>query len=148
MSSFIENAFPHRSSSVPNNLPSPVRVAPIGKQFGVCESNHSLNEIKCANQCIPGFHPHSFPEYQDSLANGVPGNSSSTIADMASNLGPRMTEGINSRQIRRMSSNIHPVELNGGGELIICPVVCLKYLLLLDNLDFCIWLTIKDSDVE
>uniref|UniRef100_A0A2N9FC93 RRM domain-containing protein n=1 Tax=Fagus sylvatica TaxID=28930 RepID=A0A2N9FC93_FAGSY len=114
VSSFIENAFPHRSSSVPNNLPSPVRVASIGKQFGVCESNHSLNEIKCANQCIPGFHPHSFPEYQDSLANGVPGNSSSTIADMASNLGPRMTEGINSRQIRRMSSNIHPVELNGG----------------------------------
>jgi hypothetical protein len=38
---------------------------------------------------------------------------------MAVNLGPRMTEGIDSRQIRRVNSNIHPVELNGGGKLII-----------------------------
>jgi len=107
------------SSSVPNNLPSPVGVASIGKQFGVCESNHSLNEMKFANQCIPNLHPHSFPEYHESLANSVPCNSLSTNADMAGNLGPRMTEGINSRQIHRMSSNVHPVELNGGGELII-----------------------------
>ncbi|KAE8123780.1 hypothetical protein FH972_018709 [Carpinus fangiana] len=114
VSSFIESAFPHRSSSVPNNLPSPVGVASIGKQFGLCESNHSLNEMKFANQCIPGFHPHSFPEYNDSLANAIPCNSSSNIADMAVNLGPRMTEGIDSRQIRRANSNIHPVELNGG----------------------------------
>ncbi|XP_030938118.1 protein MEI2-like 1 isoform X2 [Quercus lobata] len=114
LSSFIENAFPHMSSSVPNNLPSPVGVASIGKQFGVCESNHSLNEMKFANQCIPNLHPHSFPEYHESLANSVPCNSLSTNADMAGNLGPRMTEGINSRQIHRMSSNVHPVELNGG----------------------------------
>ena len=141
VSSFIENAFPHRSSSVPNNLPSPVGVASIGKQFGLCESNHSLNEMKFANQCIPGFHPHSFPEYNDSLANAIPCNSSSNIADMAVNLGPRMTEGIDSRQIRRANSNIHPVELNGGGKLIILPVVWLKHLLLLHILDFGIWLT-------
>lgn len=119
VSSFIENAFPLRGSSIPNNLPSPVEVASIGKQFGLCESNHSLNEMKFANQCIPSFHPHSFPEYHDSLANAIPCNSSSNIVEMAVNLGPRMTEGIDSRQIHRANSNIHPVELNGGGKLII-----------------------------
>lgn len=130
MSSYVENVFPHRSSSVPNNLPSPVRVASIGKQFGICDSNQSLNEIKFSNQCIPCFHPHSFPEYLDSSVNGSPCKTSSHIADMAVNLGPKVAEGIDSRQIIKVNSNIRTIEPNVGGKLFHCPVVCLKYIFL------------------
>lgn len=118
MSSFIENAFLHRSSSVPSNLPSPLRVASVGKQFGLSDSNHPLNGIKFANQCIPNFHPHSFPEYHDNLANGVPCSSASTIADMVINLQPKVAEATDSKQIRRGGSIVRPVELDAGGKLI------------------------------
>lgn len=108
---FIE---PHQSSSVPNNLPSPARVASIGKQSSLREPNHSLDEMKFGNQSIPSFHPHSFPEYHDSLANGIPYNSSSPIPDMAHNVGPMVTEGLDNRHIRGLSSNGHLMELSGG----------------------------------
>ncbi|KAF5476482.1 hypothetical protein F2P56_003233 [Juglans regia] len=114
VSSYVENVFPHRSSSVPNNLPSPVRVASIGKQFGICDSNQSLNEIKFSNQCIPSFHPHSFPEYLDGSVNGSPCKTSSHMADMAVSLGPKVAEGIDSRQIIKVSSNIRTMEPNAG----------------------------------
>ncbi|XWS51503.1 hypothetical protein CRYUN_Cryun12cG0181700 [Craigia yunnanensis] len=105
---------PHRSSSVPINLASPARVAPIGKQLSLREPNHSLDEMKFANQGVPSFHPHSFPEYHDSLANGIPFNSSSTITDMASSVGPMMAEGRDNRQIWGASSNGHVMEPNAG----------------------------------
>ena len=105
-----------QSSSVPINLASPARVAPIGKQLSLREPNHSLDEMKFANQGIPCFHPHSFPEYHDSLANGIPFNSSSTITDMASSVGPMMAEGLDNRQIRGASSNGHLMEPNAGGK--------------------------------
>ncbi|WRX19509.1 RNA recognition motif domain - like 10 [Theobroma cacao] len=111
VSSFVE---PNRSSSVPINLASPARVAPIGKQLSLREPNHSLDDMKFANQGVPSFHPHSFPEYHDSLANGTPFNSSSTITDMASSVGPMMTGGLDNRHIRAASSNGHLMEPNAG----------------------------------
>ncbi|XP_021287292.1 protein MEI2-like 1 isoform X3 [Herrania umbratica] len=111
VSSFVE---PNRSSSVPINLASPARVAPIGKQLSLREPNHSLDDMKFANQSVPSFHPHSFPEYHDSLANGTPFNSSSTITDMASSVGPMMTGGLDNRHIRAASSNGHLMEPNTG----------------------------------
>ncbi|XVE56496.1 hypothetical protein DITRI_Ditri04bG0015000 [Diplodiscus trichospermus] len=111
VNTFVE---PHRSSSVPINLASPARVAPIGKQLSFREPNHSLDEIKFANQGIPSFHPHSFPEYHDSLANGIAFNSSSTITDMASSVGSMMAEGFDNRHIRGASSNGHLMEPNSG----------------------------------
>ncbi|XWS37041.1 hypothetical protein CRYUN_Cryun19dG0009200 [Craigia yunnanensis] len=111
VNTFVE---PHQSSSVPINLASPARVAPIGKQLSLREPNPSLDEMKFANQGVPSFHPHSFPEYHDSLANGIPFNSSSTITDMASSVGPMMAEGLDNRQIRGASSNGHLMKPNAG----------------------------------
>ncbi|KAF2311590.1 hypothetical protein GH714_025063 [Hevea brasiliensis] len=109
--SFIES---HQSSSVPNNLPSPVTVGSVGKQFAVHESNHSMDEIMFGNQCISSFHPHSLPEYHDSLANSIPYNSASTIGGVVRSLGSKVIEGINSRHIQGVGSNGHLMELNEG----------------------------------
>ncbi|XP_031277248.1 protein MEI2-like 1 isoform X2 [Pistacia vera] len=104
-SAFTES---HQSSSVPNTLPSPARVASIGKTFGLHEANHSLDEMKFNNQ-HPNFHPHSLPEY-DSLANGIPYNSPGTIG----NVGQKITEGLDNRHnIRGVSSNGHLMEPSG-----------------------------------
>lgn len=110
---FIE---PHRSSSVPINLASPARVAPIGKQLSLREPIHSVDEMKFANQGVPSFHPHSFPEYHDSLAVGSPFNSSGTVTDMASSIGTIIAEGLDNRQIKAASSNGHLMEPNAGGK--------------------------------
>ncbi|XP_022730533.1 protein MEI2-like 1 isoform X6 [Durio zibethinus] len=111
VNTFVE---PHRSSSVPINSASPARVAPIGKQLSLLEPNLSLDDMKFANQGVPSFHPHSFPEYHDSLANGIAFNSSSTITDMASSVGSMMAEGLDNRHIRGATSNGPLVEPNAG----------------------------------
>lgn len=113
VNTFVE---PNRSSSVPINLASPARVAPIGKQLSLQEPNHSLDEMKFANQGVPSFHPHSFPEYHDSLADVIAFNSSSTIPDMASSVGSMMAEGLDNRRIRAASSNGLLIEPNAGGK--------------------------------
>lgn len=83
---------PHQSSIIANNLPSLARVTSNGKQFGLNESNHSLDEVKFGNQ-HPGFHPHSLPEYHDGFM-----------------------EGLENRHVRGMGSNGHLREPNGGGK--------------------------------
>ncbi|KAK9021206.1 hypothetical protein V6N11_011206 [Hibiscus sabdariffa] len=105
----------HRSSTVPINLASPARVAPIGKKISLLEPNHSMDDMKYANQGVPGFHPHSFPEYHDSLANGIALNSPSTITNMASSASSMMAEGLENRHVRGASSNGHLIEPNAGG---------------------------------
>ncbi|KAJ7957173.1 Protein MEI2-like 1 [Quillaja saponaria] len=109
---FIENAF-HRNSSVPNTLPSPLGLTSAGKILGVSESNNFIEGRKFSP--IPSHHPHSFPEYHDSLANGISFNSPSAMEDLASNIGLRMTEAVDHRNIQGMSSTRNLVELNGGG---------------------------------
>uniref|UniRef100_A0A2P2M990 Uncharacterized protein MANES_06G126700 n=1 Tax=Rhizophora mucronata TaxID=61149 RepID=A0A2P2M990_RHIMU len=108
---FIE---PHWSSSVPSNLPSPARAASVGKQFGLHEPNHTLDEINFGNQCFPSFHPHSLPEYHDGLTNGTLYKSSSTAGGMASSVGSNVSEGIDIRHIRGAGSSGHMMEFNGG----------------------------------
>ena len=106
----------HRSSSVSNNLPSPV-TASAAKQF-------SIDEMKFGNQCMPSIHPHSLPEYHDSFASSIPYNSPSTIRDMPGNFTSKVTEGINSLHIRGVGSNGHLMELNGGGKFLYHHLSC------------------------
>ncbi|XP_039045270.1 protein MEI2-like 1 [Hibiscus syriacus] len=111
VSKFVE---PPRSSSVPINLASPAIAAPIGKQISFLEPDHSLDEVKFANQGVPSFHPHSLPECHYSLVNGISFNSYSTITDMASSASPMMTEGLDNRHIRGPRSNGHLMQPNAG----------------------------------
>ncbi|TYI17891.1 hypothetical protein ES332_A07G054900v1 [Gossypium tomentosum] len=111
VSTFAET---HQSSTVPINLASPARVSPIGKPLSFREPDHALDEMKFANQGVPSFHPHSLPEYHDSLANGNPFNSSSTIIDMASSSSPMMAEGLDNRHIQGARSNGHLMQPNAG----------------------------------
>ncbi|THG21671.1 hypothetical protein TEA_000300 [Camellia sinensis var. sinensis] len=111
VSPFLENVFNHGiSSSVPNSLPSLVRVESLGNQSSLHESGHSQGQLKFEFQGTPNFHPHSLPEYHDGLTNGAPCNS----LGMAANIISRPTERIENQQFCRLSSNGHPLELNGA----------------------------------
>ncbi|KAM2286445.1 hypothetical protein ACFX1S_038918 [Malus domestica] len=112
VSTFIENALSHQSSSVPDTLPAPVTGASIGKKFSLCDPDQSLDDMNFGNQSVPGIHPHSLPEYNDSLARGIPCNTAGAIGSMNGNLGLRMREGTDRRST--VSANGHLVELNGG----------------------------------
>ncbi|KAF8390746.1 hypothetical protein HHK36_025273 [Tetracentron sinense] len=111
ISPFMDNTF-HHASNVPNGLSSPVRVASVGNPSGLGESSQ-LGQMKFGFQSMSTFHPHSLPEYHDGLANGIPYNSTSTMADMVANISPRPSEGIDNRHIRGVGSNGH-IELNEG----------------------------------
>ncbi|XP_010249241.1 PREDICTED: protein MEI2-like 4 isoform X2 [Nelumbo nucifera] len=115
VSPFMENAFHHDiSSSVPNSIRSPVRVASVGNLSGFGEPSHSLGQMKFGFQSMPTFHPHSLPEYHDGLVNGVPYNSPGTMAPIAANISSRPSEGIENRQICRVGSNGLSVDINDG----------------------------------
>jgi hypothetical protein len=110
----METAFHHAiSSSVPNSLPSLVRVESVGNQTGLAESGRSPGQLKFDIRGTPTFHPHSLPEYHDGLTNvghlNSPGN-------VTANINPSPPERIDHRQLRRLSSNGHPVELNEAGK--------------------------------
>ncbi|KAM2125413.1 hypothetical protein ACFX1Q_015895 [Malus domestica] len=112
VSAFIENALSHQSSSVPDAFPAPVTLASIGKKFSLRDTEQSLDDMSFGNQSAPGIHPHSLPEYNDSLAHGIPCNTSGAIRIINGNLGLRMREGTDRRST--VSANGHLVELNGA----------------------------------
>ncbi|KAI3975954.1 hypothetical protein MKX01_016637 [Papaver californicum] len=115
ISQFVENGFHHgMSSSVPQSLQSPVRVASMGSQPGLGEPSPSLSQMEFGFRGITGFHPHSLPEYHDSLANGGPYNSSTTLPAMAANIGSITSEELDNRHMRRVGSNSHSMDLNEG----------------------------------
>ncbi|KAK7282133.1 hypothetical protein RIF29_10701 [Crotalaria pallida] len=89
------------------------RGATSGKLSGVGESSNAVDAMKFAS--IPRFHPHSLPEYHGSLANGSPYNFSSTINNMAPNIGTGSTEVSGSRHIQGMGSTGNLAEFNAGG---------------------------------
>ncbi|KAF7840223.1 protein MEI2-like 1 isoform X1 [Senna tora] len=64
---------------------------------------------------IPRFHPHSLPEYHDSLANGSPYNFSSTMGNVSGTICPAVTEGSDSRNMQGMGSTGKLTDFNGGG---------------------------------
>ncbi|KAA8529975.1 hypothetical protein F0562_034421 [Nyssa sinensis] len=110
ISPFLENVFNQGiSSSVPNSLPSLVRVESVGNQSSLTDSGHSQGQLKIEFQGTPNFHPHSLPEYHDGIANGASCNS----PGMVGNISARPLERIENRPFHRVSSNGHSVELNG-----------------------------------
>ncbi|KAF5743649.1 hypothetical protein HS088_TW08G00234 [Tripterygium wilfordii] len=101
---------PHIGLSVPKSLSSPLTVASISKQAGL----HEPHQVKFGSQYVPSLHPHSLPVYHDSLANGSPYSSLSSIRDMGSSGGTRVTEGFDNKCINGVSLNGQPTEFNGG----------------------------------
>ncbi|KAK7410984.1 hypothetical protein VNO78_02277 [Psophocarpus tetragonolobus] len=94
---FLDNSLFHVNSSIHKTT----RGASTGKVSGVFEANSTIDAMKFAS--ISRFHPHSLPEYRDSLANGSPYNISSTI-NMAANVGTGSMESSDSRHIQGMNS--------------------------------------------
>ncbi|KAH7516812.1 hypothetical protein FEM48_Zijuj10G0174400 [Ziziphus jujuba var. spinosa] len=108
----LDTAFHHGiSSSVPNSLPSLVRVESVGNQSSVTDSTHSLGPVKFDVHGTPAFHPHSLPEYHDGLTNGSHCNSPGTAT---ATVNPRPPERIDNRQFCRVNSNGHSIDLSEG----------------------------------
>ncbi|TXG49031.1 hypothetical protein EZV62_024906 [Acer yangbiense] len=110
--SFLESSF-HQgiSSSVPNSLPSLVRMESVGTHSGLAESGPLQGQLKFDIQNAQTFHPHSLPEYQDGLANGVHCNSPGHVA---ANVNIKPPEIIDNRQFTRVSSNGCSIGFNDG----------------------------------
>ncbi|XP_041014345.1 protein MEI2-like 4 isoform X1 [Juglans microcarpa x Juglans regia] len=109
----IESVFHHGiSSSVPNSLPSLVRVESVGNQPGLAESGRSPGQLKFDIQGTTTFHPHSLPEYHNGLTNGVHVNSPGIIT---ANISPSQQERFDNWQFHRVSSNGHPIDLKEAG---------------------------------
>ena len=108
LNAFTDNSFFHVNSNISNTA----RGTSAGKVSGVSESSNIFDAMKFAS--IPRFHPHSLPEYRDSIANGSPYNLSNTIK-MAANIGTGSTEVSDSRHIQGMNSTGNMAEFNPGG---------------------------------
>lgn len=108
----LESAFHHGiSSSVPNSLPSLVRVESCGNQSSFAESGHLQGQLKFDIQGTPTLHPHSLPEYHDGLTSGVHCNPPGPMAVNVNHMPPEI---IDNRQIPRVNSNGHSIEYNDG----------------------------------
>ncbi|KAE8670892.1 APO protein 3 [Hibiscus syriacus] len=75
------------------------------KKLSPLEPKHSTDEMKYANQGVPSFHPHSFPEYHDNITNGIALSSPSTITNMASTAGSMIAEGLDNRDICKTNNS-------------------------------------------
>ncbi|KAK7350742.1 hypothetical protein VNO77_09653 [Canavalia gladiata] len=108
LNAFIDNTMFHVNSSIHKTA----RGSSAGKVSGAYEASNAIDTMKFAS--IPRFHPHSLPEYRDSLANGSPYNFSSNIS-MAANIGTGSTESSDTRHIQGMNSTGSLAEFNAGG---------------------------------
>ncbi|XAR64332.1 hypothetical protein NMG60_11024630 [Bertholletia excelsa] len=91
VSPFLRNMFHHGiSSSVPNSLPSLLRVESLGNQSNLTEYSHSPGRLNIEFQGTSNFHPNSLPEYHDGLRNGS--NCNSPV--LAANISARPSERI------------------------------------------------------
>ncbi|KAF5196619.1 Mei2-like [Thalictrum thalictroides] len=114
INSVVENGFRNSiSSSIPHSLTSSLRVASAGSVL--CEPNHPLGQMKFGFQGVPNFHPHSLPEYHDSLANGLPFNSPGTLASMSRSISSVPSEVVDIRHMRQVGAGGISRELNEGG---------------------------------
>lgn len=107
------------SSSVPNSLPSLVRMESFGTQSALAEPGHLQGQLKFDIRSTPSFHPHSLPECHDGLNKGVRCNSSGT---KGANINIKPPEIIDSRHFSGVSSNGHSIGFTEGGKynLITC----------------------------
>ncbi|KAE9610178.1 putative RNA recognition motif domain, mei2/Mei2-like RNA recognition [Lupinus albus] len=108
LNAFADNAFFQANSSIHNTVGG----ASGAKVSGVRESSNIADAMKFASS--PRFLPHSLPEYLGSLPNGSPYNFSSTISNMASNIGTAATEASDGRHIQGMASTRKVAEFNAG----------------------------------
>lgn len=125
---YMENPFHHGiSSSVPNSLPSLVRVESVANQSCIAESGHSQSQgqLKFDYQGMPGLHPHSLPEYHENF----PSNSPRT---MPANISPRPSGRIENGMLCGVRSSGHSLELkenvfgsSGNGS---CPLPVHQYM--------------------
>lgn len=99
------------SSSVPNSLPSLVRMESFGTQSALAEPGHLQGQLKFDIRSTPSFHPHSLPECHDGLNKGVRCNSSGT---KGANINIKPPEIIDSRHFSGVSSNGHSIGFTEG----------------------------------
>ncbi|KAH1053097.1 hypothetical protein GLYMA_08G257400v4 [Glycine max] len=103
-----ETAFFHGvSSSVPNSLPSLVRVKSADNRCEVTESG-SPGQLNFDSQAAPAFHPHSLPEFHDGLANSV----HHIPPEVAANINLKTQERIDNMQFCQVNSNGRFMEFN------------------------------------
>ncbi|KAL3006005.1 hypothetical protein AAZX31_08G252000 [Glycine max] len=103
-----ETAFFHGvSSSVPNSLPSLVRVKSADNRCEVTESG-SPGQLNFDSQAAPAFHPHSLPEFHDGLANTV----HHIPPEVAANINLKTQERIDNMQFCQVNSNGRFMEFN------------------------------------
>lgn len=121
---FLESVQPGISSSVPNSLPSLVRVDSVVPQSSLAEFDHSLSPLKFSVQTISSFHPHSLPEYHDALVNGAQCNSLGPISANVNFKPPEITDNC---QFSRVGSSGHSF---GFGEQGKCHGITWHYLYL------------------
>ncbi|KAK4779602.1 hypothetical protein SAY87_015708 [Trapa incisa] len=95
---FLQSAVHHGiSSSVPNGLPSLLRVRSIGKQPSLPGYSQLQAQMKFDVQESAEFHPHSLPDYQEGLI-------------MHRNFNPMPPETSDRRQLQRVGSNGRTLE--------------------------------------
>lgn len=113
----IEATFHGISSSMSQNLPSPIRVASVGNsQAAHSDISHSLGQMNFEFQDMPGFHPRSLPDYHDEVNNDIPYHSS-TMSAVGTGVISRPVEGIDKRHLQKVGSasfNGHATDHNEG----------------------------------
>ncbi|XP_057542448.1 protein MEI2-like 4 isoform X1 [Amaranthus tricolor] len=102
LGSFRESSSCHGiSSSVPSGLPSLLRAETSRSQAGLSGSRTSVSQIKHDFQGLPTLYPHSLPDYNDRLTNGVPCSSDRNILATDSSFS---NEGFESTHFGRINS--------------------------------------------
>ncbi|RWW72206.1 hypothetical protein BHE74_00020002 [Ensete ventricosum] len=113
----IEATFHGISSSMPKNLPTPIRIASVGNsQAAHPDITNSLGKMNFEFQDMPGFHPRSLPDYHNEVNNDIPYNSS-TMSAMGIGVISRPVEGIDKRHLQKVGSasfNGHAIDHNEG----------------------------------
>lgn len=107
----LKTAFGHGvSSSVPNSLPSLVRVKSVDSRFEITESG-SPGQLNFDIPAASAFHSHSIPEYHDGLANSV----HHIPPEVAANINLKTQERTDNMQFCQLNSNGHFMEFNECG---------------------------------
>ncbi|XP_008811110.2 protein MEI2-like 4 isoform X2 [Phoenix dactylifera] len=117
---FLESTFHGISSSGPQSLSSPVRIASVGNHSNQSiqdELSNSLGQLSFGFQSLPGYHPRSLPEYPNGLSNGIQDSSSNTMSSISININSRPAEGTDNMHIHKVGSgslNSHSFDHSEG----------------------------------
>lgn len=92
-----------------------MRVVSAGNQSAYGEATQSFGQMKLGFHSVPNFHPHSLPEYHDGLTGGLPLKSSANMTTISGGINSGCSEGLDIRQMHRVSAIGHSRELNDIG---------------------------------